>query len=552
MLSDPLFSNTLRPLFSHQLSLKLETIKLDAFIKNYSPGQVLQGRVTQTFPESKALVEIKGDNILMQFPRPASVGESISLKIEQIQPHPVLKLIAPPSNKPESLPTPVQTSSPPPREGHQPEPKAVNAAADKTSIQSEEKPSAPNVIPGKADMKKEAAEVTRQPPSADAKGSKPAPSVPREVTRFTRTQLQQLGLQEGRGLTGEVIQARGEQTVLVKVQGKQAVIRNFAGPDIRPGFKVQIQARPDGAGGFVLDAEPASAPTLNASVLKNYLPHRQPLTVLLSSLKQVLDQMPPAAFKSAGIESGQLEKLQDNILKLMTGEINKMEAPQLKEIVERTGIHYEAKIRDFLNHPVAADKRMILEYDLKGQLMRLSRQLEQMSTGIAEPGSADKITGKLASQVLQAVNTIELQQLVHYFSRQEHHPLLLHLPENLMGSDSAFKVYIRADSEGPGSSGDPNHRVFNLVFLLNLSALGDLRIETRLHKEELSIHILGSSTEVVQFIQQHIPELEETLKERGFSISIVSRHQPEISLEAPPGLDQLLIDTPMKLVDLKT
>ena len=92
MLSDNLSPNTLRPIFSHALSLKLEIIKLDAFLKNYSTGQTLPGKVVQILPEQKAVVEVQGEKLLLQFPRPVNPGQNITIKIEQILPSPILKL----------------------------------------------------------------------------------------------------------------------------------------------------------------------------------------------------------------------------------------------------------------------------------------------------------------------------------------------------------------------------------------------------------------------------------------------------------------------------
>jgi len=95
MLSENLSPNTLRPIFSHALSLKLETIKLDAFIRNFSAGQTLPGKVVQVLPEQKAVVEFRGEKVLLQFPRPVSPGQAITVKVEQVHPNPILKLMEP-------------------------------------------------------------------------------------------------------------------------------------------------------------------------------------------------------------------------------------------------------------------------------------------------------------------------------------------------------------------------------------------------------------------------------------------------------------------------
>ena len=87
---------------------------------------------------------------------------------------------------------------------------------------------------------------------------------------------------------------------------------------------------------------------------------------------------------------------------------------------------------------------------------------------------------------------------------------MLQLPENLLGEEDRIKIYILPDqgkSDGPETNSQT--RIFNLVFLLNLSALGDLKIETKLFKDEISIHITSSNIDAIQFIQAHVPELED-------------------------------------------
>ena len=48
--------------------------------------------MVQVLPEQKAVVEIQGEKLLLQFPRPVSPSQNITIKIEQIHPNLVLKL----------------------------------------------------------------------------------------------------------------------------------------------------------------------------------------------------------------------------------------------------------------------------------------------------------------------------------------------------------------------------------------------------------------------------------------------------------------------------
>jgi hypothetical protein len=569
MLSENLSPNTLRPIFANALTLKLETLKLDAFIRNFFPGQTLPGKVVQVLPGQKAVVEFQGEKVLLQFPRPVSPGQGITVKVEQVHPNPILKLTEPvPAASSQKT-----TQAEAPKEAGTPNP----PAGDKTTLHNRltvlhptgqgtpknhqagtGNPSTAQEIPG-------GKEPSTPPPNREAlpiqDKSEALPAPDRKVNEpVTREGLQRLGIQAGHKVKAEVVRVVNPQTVQVRFQGQQITVRHAA--DVQPGKPIILHARPISADQFILELEPAPPPSSppaairpspGLTILKNYLPARQPLVQMLSGLKEIFLDGPATAFKALNLEPGQLEQLQANLQKLVSPETLPLKASQVKEAVDRTGLHYEAKVKDFVANPDPARRTILLENDLKGQLMRLARQLEQMPAATTETPASDKWIGKLLIQVNQAVNNIELQQLVHHFAREQHHPLLLQLPQHLLGEGERFKIYILPDSgDDSGESTDPHNRPFNLVFLLHLSALGELRIETRVHQNEISIHFIGSNAEAVRFIQEHVPELEAVLQEQGFSLSVTSRHQAEVPMEVPDSLDQLLIDHPMQLVDVKT
>jgi len=552
MLSDNLSPNTLRPIFSHALSLKLEIIKLEAFIQNYSTGQTLAGKVVQVLPEQKAVVELQGEKLLLQFPRPVNPGQNIAIKIEQVHPSPILKLtefssltssqkIAPGNLAKVGAPLNIPDS-------------------DKTSIQyrSADSLSGTPVLGAKNGKAAPDTKVTNPLTKAELKATAP---LDKKVTSapLSKTDLKPLGIEGGQKVKAEVIRVVDRETVQVRFNDNAVTIRYAASQKLQLGEPIYLHAKPIPSGKFVLEVEQIPIPSvtvrppLEMSVLKNYLPTRQPLIQVLAGLKEVFLEGPLTQLKELNIDPAQLKQLQANLQRIIFREFKAPDAAQLKEMIDRSGFHYEAKVKDFVLEPGLSNKNVLLENDLKGQLMRLARQLEQIPTGATESTASEKFTGKLMTQVNQAVSNIELQQLTHHFAKEEQHPLLLQLPENLLGEEDRFKIYIFPDQrEDAGQESDFHNRIFNLVFLLNLSALGDLRIETKIFKDEISIHITGSNSDAVQFIQAHVPELEDLFQEVGFSISVTSQHQTEVSMEVPDSLGQLLIDTPLQMVDLKT
>ncbi|MDH5761572.1 MAG: flagellar hook-length control protein FliK [Nitrospinota bacterium] len=557
MLSENLSPNSLRPIFSNALSLKLETIKLDVFVRNFSTGQILPGKVVHVLPEQKAVVEFQGEKLLLQFARPVSQGQSITVKIEQTHPSPILKLIEP-SVSPvssqktatgESLKTTEISNSN----------TSASVSSDKTTLLS--RGSQPIPDSQEPIRNSESIPLTRE--SLRASGNEKnghSQSLNKTIGEiFSKSELKNLGIDDGQKVRAEVIQVTDRQTVQVRLGKNLITVKNTFFPRLQPGETVSLQIKSISAGKYVFELEALPVPPCSnrslsdLSILKNYLPGRQSIVEMLSVLKEAFLDHSVGQLKALKIDQASMEQLQANLQRLVARESKTPEASQLREILDRSGFHYEAKVKEFVSAPTVANRDRLLENDLKGQLMRLARELEQVSPASVENTASNKWIGKLIAQVNQAISNIELQQLTHHFSREVQQPLLLHLPENLMGEEDRFKIYILPD-QGGGNHQEPDlqNRVFNLVFLLNLSVLGDLRIETRIYKEEIAIQITGSNPNAVAFIQAHVPELEKPLREEGFSLSVSTRHEEEVSMEIAGGLDQLLINNPLQLVDVKT
>jgi len=453
MLSDNFSPNNLRPIFSHALSLKLETIKLDVFIKSYSSGQTLSGKVIQVLPEQKAVVEFQGQKLLLQFSRPVAPGQNIEIKVEQTHPNLILKLAdIPSSNSSKKI-----TTGDLPKDGFS----SNNQASDKTSIQNRSTDS--NL--GSQVSDKNSVPVVKN--GKQALGEKVA-------NLLSKADLERLGIQEGQKVKTEVLRVVNRETLQARLNDNELTIKHATSKKLQAGDSVYIHAKPISSGKFVLAVDQTRAssstqPSIDLSILKSYLPTRQPLAQVFAGLKKVFLDGELAQLKGLNVDLGLLKQLQANLQIIISGEFKAPDAAQLKEMINRSGAHYESRVKDFVLEPEIANKNALLESDLKGQLMRFARQLEQLPSGATESVAPDKFIAKLLSQVNQAVNNIELQQLVHHFSKEEQQPLLLQLPETLLGEEDRFKIYILPDQrEGASPEADLQDRVFNLVFLLNL------------------------------------------------------------------------------------
>jgi len=247
MLSDNFSPNTLRPIFSHALSLKLEIIKLDAFIQNYSAGQILPGKVVQVLPEQKAVVEFQGEKLLLQFPRPVNPGQNITIKIKQIHPSPIIKLaevssstssqkIVPDNLAREALPLTTQVNTQQP---------------DKTSIQNR---SADSVLGSPASDKNTVPGAKNGQGALDRKVADP----------ISKIDLKRLGIELGQRVKAEVLRVMDRESLQVRFKGNAVTIKHTTSQKLQPGELVTIHAKPIASGKFVLEVKQNPIPPSTA------------------------------------------------------------------------------------------------------------------------------------------------------------------------------------------------------------------------------------------------------------------------------------------------
>ena len=149
-----------------------------------------------------------------------------------------------------------------------------------------------------------------------------------------------------------------------------------------------------------------------------------------------------------------------------------------------------------------------------------------------------------------AVGNIELQQLANQVSRQEGQPIVLQIPDPFM-IGKTVNLYVRhVDDEGKGKSNKDDGVL--LVFLLELSALGNLRVDAKMNKESISVRIDVENQDIAQFIDGNLKDFCARLEELGFEVNASCSVVRKIEDNLGNQLNQLLIDDSKRLVDLTT
>ncbi|MGP0564851.1 MULTISPECIES: flagellar hook-length control protein FliK [unclassified Nitrospina] len=274
---------------------------------------------------------------------------------------------------------------------------------------------------------------------------------------------------------------------------------------------------------------------------------QQPIDEMVSTLKQAVDQ--PALLRESKIDPELLSKLRDTLRLLSPSSENKLEAPRMQEMVDRSGIQYETKVRNLLLQEGGSDRFQRLQFDLKGQLMDLATRLEEATQ---KTGAPLRQLQEVLQAVHRSVQSIEFHQLSNQFAKQEQIPQLLPLPQSLFEGGSQLKIYVRRDWEGDSQNSNPENKSFNMVFFLDMTALGPLRVDTNVRPEALSVSIETENPGVKTFLENHLLDLKTRMQELGFAVRISTTLKEQVDRDLPDHLTQWVIQEPTRLVDIET
>ena len=520
MLLENLSPDVLRQYFPKNLILKLDAIKLSAFSQKYSPGQVLQGKVVEAVPKGKAIVNFGGEKILVQFGKPVTPGLILTAKIEQILPTPILKLVDP-------LPV-IQNRPQDPPISQNPLPNNFPANQGQ-----------PSSNPVRRDHDFVA-------PFSRSNLAKTEPSKLLSPSEFSGLQIA-----KGKEVSGEVIRVIDKNSILARINQNKIRVHTLHAENFKPGDPIFARVIKEGEGYYLHadSSDPIRRPVVPA-MIRPYLSHYKTLTNTVSSIKKWVLEHP--LLSEIKIDPALIERIKDTVKILQPRDPAQLDGTKIREMIDRSGIHYEAKLKNLNFENLTAERRMELGRDFKGQMLELAKTVESELSKANLPDILIKQGSELLTQIRQAIQNIEFQQLSNQYSKQENYPLLLQIPHSFFGEGETVKIYIRDYRNYQKENNKNEADVFNLVFLLDLSALGNLRIDSRVNQTSISINIFGQSTDVIDFINQRTPELEVRLKELGFQVTISGQVQDQVDMEVPDILSNLLVNASFNLVDIKT
>jgi hypothetical protein len=222
----------------------------------------------------------------------------------------------------------------------------------------------------------------------------------------------------------------------------------------------------------------------------------------------------------------------------------------LKEQVDFSGINYESKVKHIFEGKVPFQIPSKLNMDLKYQLLDLLNVIVPSSKESDNNLNQQRPLMDVIKKIRHAVDNVELHQLTNQLARQENQPIVIQIPDPI-NFGKTIKVYIKPAEDSEENSKQKKEGVL-LVFFLNMSALGNLRVDAQVFKESVSIKIKVENINVAKFIDSKLVEFSSNLKDLGCTVNATCSTILIIEDDIASELNQLLINDDKRLVDLTT
>jgi hypothetical protein len=340
-----------------------------------------------------------------------------------------------------------------------------------------------------------------------------------------------------------------KNSLSVKFEDQEFLIKTENAKLYRPDTSIRIQFKKTDIGVKPIFLDPPIKPdTVDLKLVKPYLPTRTPLGKLVGEL--TLDILGSPVLKELKVPLQLVEKLRET-LEVLTPKPGMIpDEVEIKEQVEKSGVRYEAKVKQFLRQTENSKVRQELTKDLKGQLLELLQVTEKNIKSLPKQNLNHKISD-FQQRVKVSLDSIELNQLSSRISTQENQPLVLQIPNPLSPGDKTINLFIREDLEGEQGGNNEDKKNYNMAFFLNLSSLGSVKINAKVGPEKLAVSMEVEQDDVADFIHSNSVEFEQRMKEKDLNTTVECCSRKEVS-PIKDNLIELLVSQNTSFLSVKT
>jgi hypothetical protein len=259
------------------------------------------------------------------------------------------------------------------------------------------------------------------------------------------------------------------------------------------------------------------------ALLRSHLPSSTNLADLVEKLGKIfaggkLYQLELAVDKTL------LEKVMSSLSSLSVNKDVAGNPENLKQLVDRSGLSYEAKLKDALLSNTVLEKNVntLAEKDLKSLLLRLSQDLAKVPGIISKEGNlqGNHSLNSLLALVNASIEKIETNQLVNYLTARNDQQVVLQIPVVLPEGIKTAELYIRSGSrQKKGKTPDDD---CHIIFLLTMKNLGHLRIDTQVTDKKIGCIIQVDNRKIADFVTRNLSELSRRLSGLDFAVEKLS------------------------------
>ena len=488
---------------------------LSNFLKS---GTLFQATILESFPEkNRALIKIFNKQIMVETKNHLIPGDTFSARVIKPSPELSLQIMI------------VSTHSTP----------AVSILEDKTEISFKKLSSIST------------SSVIDKKIISDSNYSIVDPNNTNIISELSARAIKKMNLSSGQVIKATIVDSQTNNTV-VKFENRLIRAYSFSEPP-NLGEKISLIVTPYLDRFKLVSQDDRASKLVDIFKIKSLLPYKESFGVMVQKLDILLNSS--EIIKSLRAETGLVSRLIKtlNLLKapFFEQDLTSQGSTLVKQQIDLSGINYESKVKHALEGKELLDVPTNVKNDLKGQLINLLKLLEIRIGGNETSAIQRYQLLKVIKVLMRAVDNIELQQLTNQLSRQENQPITLQIPDPFM-IGKTINLYIRQSEDKSKNKENKENKSVLLVFFLELSALGNLRVDAKINNQAISLRIDVENSNIAKFVENSLKDFCSSLDDLGFEVNASCGVVANIDKELESKLNPLLISETNRLVDLRT
>jgi len=261
------------------------------------------------------------------------------------------------------------------------------------------------------------------------------------------------------------------------------------------------------------------------TVVKNNLSvSHEPLTQLITAIRNIMPALLNSDIPAAMQGVNGIGQLEDWLSTSASGQQQPISGDRLASLMRDSGGELEAKLLNLAQQPGQSATQL---QDLKSILLQLSG----IQNGNIQKSEAIKMLSELSQH---GATRIETTQALNVLAHVQGDPIRFELPmlvdQQLVNVQMSMQQQERHTSDGEERGG--SKQAFNVLFALELSGLGKMKVDASISDKSVHARIHSSQTAASSFIQENIQRLDTRLHDLGYQDVFL------LAAQTPPDADK--------------